>query len=66
MFLNFKTICTVKTDYKTYDQLIYKRELISLTLLSQWGEGGGEVIFARSKCKFKLFLNDLWYEPETL
>ena len=31
--------------------------------------GGGEregVIFARGKLKFKLFLNGLWYEPETL
>ena len=24
------------------------------------------VIFARGKFKFKLFLNGLWYEPETL
>ena len=31
----------------------------------EWG-GGGEVIFARGKIKFKLFLNGLWYEPETL
>ena len=23
-------------------------------------------MFARGKLKFKLFLNDLWYEPETL
>ena len=29
-------------------------------------EGGGEVIFACGKFKFKLFLNGLWYEPETL
>ena len=28
--------------------------------------GGMEVIFARGKFKFKLFLNGLWYEPETL
>ena len=28
--------------------------------------GGGGVIFARGKFKFKLFLNSLWYEPETL
>ena len=26
----------------------------------------GGVIFARIKFKFKLFLKDLWYEPETL
>ena len=34
---------------------------LKLTLLSLVG-----VIFARRKFKFKLFLNDLWYEPETL
>ena len=28
--------------------------------------GAGVVIFASRKFKFKLFLNDLWYEPETL
>ena len=27
---------------------------------------GVEVIFACGKFKFKLFLNGLWYEPETL
>ena len=32
-----------------------------LTLLSLGG-----VIFAHSEFKFKLFLNSLWYEPETL
>ena len=26
----------------------------------------GGVIFASGKFKFKLFLNNLWYEPETL
>ena len=26
----------------------------------------GEAIFATGKFKFKFFLNDLWYEPETL
>ena len=30
------------------------------------GVGGGRVIFVRGKFKFKLFLSDLWYEPETL
>ena len=41
-----------------------KEELIKefyLTLLSL-----GMVIFFHSKFKFKLFLNDLWYAPETL
>ena len=28
--------------------------------------GGGGDIFARGKFKFNLFLNGLWYEPETL
>ena len=28
--------------------------------------GGRGVIFASGKFKFKLFLNGLWYEPETL
>ena len=28
--------------------------------------GGGGVIFARGKFKFKFFLNALLYEPETL
>ena len=30
------------------------------------GDGGRGVNFARGKFKFKLFLNGLWYEPETL
>ena len=29
------------------------------------GGGGGGGHFARGKLEFKLFLNDLWYEPET-
>ena len=40
---------------------IYESIMDMLTLLSLGG-----VIFARSKFKFKLFLNGLWYEPETL
>ena len=40
---------------------IYESITDMLTLLSLGG-----VIFARSKFKFKLFLNGLWYEPETL
>ena len=39
-----------------------------LTLLSLggWGWGGDGLIFASGKFKIKLFLNGLWYEPETL
>ena len=33
---------------------------------SKPGRRRGEVIFARGKFKFKLFLNDSRYEPETL
>ena len=40
--------------------LILQKLLLALLSL------GGKVIFARGKFKFKLFLNDLWYEPETL
>ena len=42
----------------------YLLKFLDLTLLSL-REGGG-VIFAHGKFKFKLFLNDLWYERETL
>ena len=39
---------------------------VSLTLSSPGGKwGGGGVIFVGGKFRFKLFLNDLWYEPET-
>ena len=33
---------------------------------SKSGGGRGGVILARDRFKFKLFLNDSWYEPETL
>ena len=33
---------------------------------SKYGGGRGRVILARDRFKFKLFLNDSWYEPETL
>ena len=39
----------------------FQHHSILLTLLSL-----GEIIFAPGRFKFKLFLNDLWYEPETL
>ena len=37
---------------------------VKITLKAIKPRGG--VIFARGKLEFKLFLNGLWYEPETL
>ena len=36
------------------------------SLVGERGGGGGGIIFARGKFKFKVFLNDLCYGPETL
>ena len=56
-------------DYE--NKMIYFADntTIFLILLSLGGKGvwgGRVVIFARGRCKFKLFLNGLWYGPETL
>ena len=40
--------------------------LVTTTALSPIKPGGWGVIFAHAKFKFKLFLNSLWYESETL
>ena len=63
-----------KNQHYVIPFFILGRYLILLEIASSFSERsnvnpikpGGGVIFARGKFKFKLFLNGLWYELETL
>ena len=61
-FLNLlKTFFLQETHSSSKDEMKWKGEFNPIK-----PGGGGGVIFACGKFEFKLFLNDLWYEPESL
>ena len=61
-----KNICKAAKFLWHRENAEFQELYLTLSSLVGGRGGGGGIIFARGKSKFKLFLNDLWYEPETL
>ena len=62
LFISYQLVLLYGTSYSWYSWLSsFKGWMPEIRPKAFWG-----VVFARGKFKFKLFLNVLWYEPETL